>query len=282
MRVVVGIPAHDEAESLPSCLTAVLAAGRHAVHRGVARHVHVVVAAHRCTDDTAQVASALLPEDGSGSPGDGVLPDAVPVTGEVLLDRTSSCVGQVRNGALFAGLRRLGVPSGEPATWLFSTDADTVVPRDWITRGLQAAQRPGDAAQPQGQAAQPQGDAAQPQATRGVAAPAPVAVAGLVDLANWNATPMQRQAYEAQVARGLFPGGHWHAYGATLAVRSDVFAALGGFPHRAVGEDVGLVSALRQAGFAVATPTDWRVTTSARSPGRAEGGLGDLLGRLGD
>ncbi|WP_374929797.1 glycosyltransferase [Kytococcus sedentarius] len=248
--VVVGIPAHDEEDHIGPCLEAVLRAATRAVDApGLVRRVHVVVAAHRCTDATARRATALL-ERATGDPR---------VTGEVLVDDVSTTVGQVRDRALRHGAQRLQRLQSTQATqrtqpdalWLLSTDADSRVPDGWVEDLLAIARAEGASV-----------------------------VTGLVDLVAWEASEAERAAYERRVAEGLHPGGHWHAYGANLAVRQDVYAQVGGFPHRAVGEDVGLVQALRRAGAQVVSTTTVRVATSARAPGRARGGLGSLLADL--
>lgn len=239
--VVIGIPAHDEEAEVAGALAAVLVAARGALLAGAAARVHVVLAAHRCRDRTAACAAEALTPTGQ----------TAGLTAEVLDDRVSQTVGQVRDRALRAGLERLGWREGAAdPPWLLCTDADSRVPTDWV------------------------------QAVLAEAAPGIGAVAGLVDLAGWQAGPAAQREYRSRVATGLHAGGHWHAYGANLAVRADVYLAVGGFPRRVHGEDVGLVRALREAGVGVATPTDLRVATSARSPGRARGGLGDLLGEL--
>lgn len=250
-QVVVGIPAHDEADLIGPCLESVLAAaGRAVASPGPVRRVHLVVAAHRCRDATAERAGELLQR----AQGD------ERVTGEVLEDLTSTTVGQVRDRALRRGLAHLGPGNGEDDVdseegetppWLFCTDADSRVPADWVEGLLEVASREG----------------------------APV-VTGLVDLEAWDAPAAGKAEYHRRVAEGFHPTGHWHAYGANLAVRWDAYRRAGGFPRRAVGEDVALVRALRAAGVPVASTTAVRVTTSSRAPGRAAGGLGSLLAEL--
>ncbi len=75
--------------------------------------------------------------------------------------------------------------------------------------------------------------------------------------------------------------GHRHVYGANLAVRLDAYDRVGGF-RGVLGEDQDLVDRLRAAGEPVLATYAPLVSTSARTPGRAEGGLGSLLQRLGE
>ena len=46
------------------------------------------------------------------------------------------------------------------------------------------------------------------------------------------------------------------------------------------GEEHALLAAVRAAGHPILRTIDWRVATSGRTRGRAQDGLGDLLGRL--
>lgn len=113
-HVVVSVPAHNEQALLGPCLDSV----QHAVALAQDFHadvrVETVVALDRCTDRTAEVATA----------------HGVRV---VKLERPG--VGVARDAAIDAGLRSLGHP--DPArTWLACTDADTVVPPAWLVRQL--------------------------------------------------------------------------------------------------------------------------------------------------
>lgn len=234
-RVLVAIPARDEQQLLVRALESVLiAADRLRRQRDV--RLTIGVAAHHCTDDTFAVAAQAL----TGADG---------IEAVVVRDRVSATVGEVRHRLVqrLAGWRW---PSAD--TWLLSTDADSVVPPDWMTGLLRVAERE---------------DA--------------VAVAGMTELVDWSATRQSRAAYAAIIAAGLTEdGGHRHVYAANLAVRLDAYAAAGGFPAVASGEDHALVQAIRAAGGRVATPREPTVRTSGRMPGRAAHGLGSLLTTL--
>jgi hypothetical protein len=67
------------------------------------------------------------------------------------------------------------------------------------------------------------------------------------------------------------------ASGASLAVTTEAYLAIGGLPPRAVGEDVALVEALNRAGFKVRHAMDVCVSTSCRFDGRARGGAADTM-----
>ena len=86
--------------------------------------------------------------------------------------------------------------------------------------------------------------------------------------------------YTALVARRITGETHGHAYAANLGVRADGFAQVGGFPPVVCGEEHALLARLRGADLRVVSPNDVRVRTSARTRGRAAGGLADLLSAL--
>ncbi len=159
-------------------------------------------------------------------------------------------VGMIRTALIRRAAAQLGLPL-DPGTWVFSTDADTSVPAGWIADGL------------------------------AFAGEEPVLL-GLVDLAeDARISHEARAAHDRIVAAGInTDGSHNHAYAANLAVRADAFTRLGGFPAVANGEERALAVAAREAGLPVRTSARWRVTTSARTTGRAAGGLAALLHRL--
>lgn len=112
-RVVVAIPARNEAERLPAALDAV-----HAASGMSPVPVLVVVAADACTDDTAAVAEAH---------------------GALVVVSKAGRVGAARGAAIAAALERLDV---DPARiWIANTDADSAVPVDWLTVHLEFAER---------------------------------------------------------------------------------------------------------------------------------------------
>ena len=230
--LVVAVPAHNERSLIGACLQSVRAAVEHARRAGAVRHATVAVALHRCTDDTGEQAAAALAD----SDVDSVL-WTVP-------ERLT--VGGVRTRLVEAAAAGL-----DGQTWVFSTDADTVVPVDWVTATLQ----------------------------QGLTRRAEL-VLGLVDLSDWRADAAAHQAYEALLAAGQTETGHAHAYAANLAIRLGAFRRVGGFPELEHGEEHGLAAACRAAGLLVVSTRYPRVRTSARMPGRADHGLGHLLSEL--
>jgi hypothetical protein len=155
-------------------------------------------------------------------------------------------IGDVRN----LGVRRVASLLGDVTerTWLLGTDADTVVPPTWIVDHLRYAET-------------------------GAAA-----VAGAVDLDDPHLLPVDTLArYTRLVAARVAGRTHGHAYAANLGVRADAFLQVGGYPGVVCGEEHALLARLRHAGHLVLCPTDVRARTSARTAGRARGGLADLL-----
>lgn len=243
--VVVAVPAHDEAALVASCLRSVAAAAEAAVEEGAIARAEIVLVAHRCRDETATVARhALATRRGSHR-----------VTSSVIAWDEPADVGAVRDHAVRHGLR--AVSGSAPDTWVFSTDADTVVARDWMVRALGEARRD---------------DA--------------VAVVGMVTIDSWRGSRSGLRRYRELIERGLYTDeqgrpAHRHVYGANLAVRADAYLAVGGFPANGHGEDQHLVDALAAAGHRMVRTRDVVTTTSGRTTGRAGGGLAHLLRRLG-
>ncbi len=241
-RVVISVPARDEAAVIDGCLAGLRATVRHARRRGLIDDAMVVVAAHRCRDDTASVAARWL-RDGD-------------LAGEVLVDDESASVGMARDRAARRGLDLLDGDAAD-RRWILSTDADTVVGEDWIARILHVADRC-SAACVVGLAALDE--------WRG----------SVEGLAAYDAL------LESKLRGSTVGDEHDHVYGANLAVRADAYLAVGGFPHTPHGEDQQLVDTLAAAGYPVARTRDVSVTTSGRTLGRAQDGLADLLWRLDD
>lgn len=220
--MVVVIPAHDEASLLPYCLASVAIAAEVVAKRAV---VHTVVVADTCTDTTEAIAKAY---------------DAQ------VIEVAYRNVGAARATGVTVGLGALG-PWPPSRTWLASTDADTVVPGDWLERQIDLA------------------DA-------GV-----TAVAGVVRVDSFSDHPTgTARAFAALYASGPHLA-HSHVHGANIGTRADAYQRAGGWGELHLAEDHDLWRRLREAGErCLATTTLW-VTTSGRALGRADGGFADLL-----
>lgn len=114
-RAVVVVPAHDEAERLPSCLKAILTAATCAPIP-----VSTIVVLDACTDD-----SALL----AGQFGDDVH----------FVEVDAKNVGATRAGGFTHARNALGIErSDESRVWYATTDADSRVDPDWLIGQLSA------------------------------------------------------------------------------------------------------------------------------------------------
>jgi hypothetical protein len=234
------VPARDEEDGIRATVHHVLASLDVARRDGLVDATTVEVVAHRCTDRTAVRAAAALLDRHDG---------------HVTRDHTSVTVGQVRDGGARRALRRLDTCAS--ATWVLSTDADTLVGPDWVA-GLLTAARAASAE----------------------------AVVGITTLDRWRGTERAAVAYERLLRDKTCPDAspglhqHDHVYGANLGVRADAYLAVGGFPHVGHGEDQALVDALAARGHRLLRTTAVTVVTSGRLHGRATGGLADHLARL--
>lgn len=223
------IPARDEAAALASCLASVVAAADEA---GAQHGVHIVVVADSCTDTTAGVAAAAL----AGMP-------ASIVTAQV------GNVGIARRIGARAAVRAW--PSRPPGrTWIAMTDADTLVPRDWLRRQLDAARHGW------------------------------CAVIGGIAVNDWSPRDPRLPWLLTRYETAQRQAGRAAVHGANLGVRADVLGVVGGVPALALAEDAALLDALDRAGVPVLHMADLVVRTSARRSWRAPGGFSSLLDRL--
>lgn len=230
--VGVVVPAHDEEATLPGCLAALLLAAAEPRLTGIP--VLVVVVADDCADTTVAVARSLL----AGT------------AGRVMAVRRRN-VGAARAAGFAEVLAWYG---GLPpaALWLATTDADTLVPPDWLTRQVDLAGAGWDA------------------------------VAGTVRVLDWGGRAGRlADRFDGYYSRDRLAGdGHLHVHGANLGLSAAAYAEVGGIPPLALAEDHALVAALRARGRRVLASGDLVVTTSGRRQARAAGGFGDLLTRL--
>ena len=117
-KMIVAIPARNEANDIAKCLRSVaIAAGQCDVH------VEVVVAADSCCDDTIDVARS--------TPMNGV--------GVSIIEGGWASAGSARANAVARGLSGSGIPSQR--VWIANTDADCQVPDDWCRRQIDLAER---------------------------------------------------------------------------------------------------------------------------------------------
>jgi glycosyltransferase involved in cell wall biosynthesis len=111
-RVVVVVPARDEAATITACVSAVLLAAA-----GCPVPVDLVVVADACRDATATLAAAA---------------------GARVVTSRAGSVGAARARGVEEALR--AVPARDlPGTWIACTDADSAVPPAWLAHHLRCA-----------------------------------------------------------------------------------------------------------------------------------------------
>ena len=224
--VGVVIPAHNEQDLLPTCLASVRRAAQ--ALRGLP--VHVVVAADACEDLTAQ----------AGRRG-----------GASVVTVGARSAGAARAAGAAEVLRRARHldPAG---VWLATTDADTLVPVNWLRQQVRYASQGWDA------------------------------VVGTIRVADWSSyspgtRSLFRERYEG-FATGT--GLHTHVHGANLGFRASAYLRAGGFPALPTAEDHALVVALTVGGSRVLRTRALPVVTSARREARAPHGFSHYLRQL--
>ena len=248
LRAVVVVPAKDEEATLPG-----LAAALDVVERPDGwgpESVEALLLLNDCTDGSERVARALA--------------ETRPWlrVAHVALDVPH--VGRARQ-LLFdvAAARLLG--AGRPDGLVLSTDADSRPRPDWLAATVAEARAGAGAVFGRIGLVAEERAALDPGVRR----------LYLLDLGYRRALERLRDLYDPSPT-DPYPRHHQH-YGASLAVRADAYARAGGMPLVRSSEDVALYRALVAAGVAVRHSDRVRVDTSARSVGRAEGGLADAF-----
>ena len=210
------IPAHNEEHHITACLTSILFAAEHPALTG--QPVSVVVVLDDCSDQTEQVVSAH---------------------GVGLITVSFQNVGKARA----TGAEHL-LAAG--AKWLAFTDADTVVPYDWLARQVEFKAD---------------------------------AVCGTVKVDSWsNHGNLVRSKY--MECYQLIEN-HRHIHGANLGLSAEAYRNAGGFQHLTAHEDVHLVADLKRVGAHIIWTATNPVITSARKDYKCRGGFGEYLVNLG-
>lgn len=222
--VAVVIPAHDEEALIGRCLSSVARAVAHAREGAPDLVAVVVVVLDACTDATEPQVRRWPVE---------------------VVEISARRVGAARRTGVTHALSTLDASPHE--TWIAMTDADTVVPVDWITHQLDLADAGVDV------------------------------VLGTVrpDFADLSA---RHVAYwRATHHRGRPPG---NVHGANLGVRASTYAEAGGIPDLSAHEDVALVRAARAIGARERASDVHEVETSGRLAGRTPAGYAAFLARV--
>ncbi len=244
LRSVVAIPAHNEADRLPACLGSL--AGQHDGPPS-----DVVVLLNNCTDDSE---IALARFAGSGAMRVHAICRELPPH--------RAFAGTARQLAMLHAARLAG-----PEGVLLTTDADAVMPPDWLGANLRALSAGVDVVT--GRAViDPTEALAIPQALHDADA-RECAYAALLD----------------EIASLLDPDPadpwprHDEGSGASIAVRVAAWRAAGGMPAPPFGEDRAFIAALRRIDARIRHAPEVWVTVSGRIEGRAQGGMADTMRR---
>lgn len=212
------IPAHNEEALIRRCLYSVVKAARH-------------------PDLRSEEVSILLVVDASS-------------------DRTALMGAMEGVAQLSVSYRNVGLARSEGAgeliargaRWLAFTDADSLVPRDWLARQLSYRAD---------------------------------AVCGTVRAIDWNTygplNELVRRSFRARYREG---DGHRHIHGANLGVCARRYMEVGGFDALASGEDRALIEKLMKAKARIVFAAKPHVWTSARRRGRAPDGFSAALRAL--
>jgi hypothetical protein len=131
----------------------------------------------------------------------------------------------------------------EGRTWYATTDADSVVPTDWL---LRMADSEADM------------------------------VLGVVRVSAWRNHPAQVVRRYLRTYQSKGPG-HNHIHGANMGFRAEAYWAVGGFRALPTGEDVELVDRFEAAQKHIHRDATLSVATSDRRDARAPGGFANHL-----
>lgn len=215
-RVRAVIPVHDEELLLGACLRSVVAAADRV--RAGGAEVDIVVVLDACGDRSRSIAAAFPVE---------------------IVSISARNVGIARGAG-----SDLVLPGGAEAQWFAHTDADSVVPVNWLAHQLDLMRTGADV-------------------MVGTVRPD---FADLTSrhIAHWKATHVPGR-----------PNGHVH--GANLGVRAATYREIGGFAGLPEHEDVAFVDAARLAGAAIVASDGCEVLTSGRFFGRTQGGYAGYL-----
>jgi hypothetical protein len=244
---VVAVPVRDEAERLPKLLAAL---GNQSWVKSTGDKLPIVLVLNNCRDGSASVVRRMAHE----------LPQLRLIRVEAEFSPERAHAGSARRVAMDTAALH-----GGPRAILISTDADAVPPTNWIEENLDAVIAGADLV-----GGLIVGDPAEEslhgpgflrRATR------QLRYARLVDELAAILHPLPYDPWPR----------HTDHTGASLAVRSEVYAQLGGIPAIPTGEDVGFVTKALRGGFRLRHAPGVRVQVSARLEGRAKGGMADCI-----
>lgn len=217
------VPARDEADHLPQALDALQLAVGAVLRYAPGLLVSVTVVLDSCRDGSAYVVA--------GRP----WVRAVEVEHGVVGRSRAAGVDRARAAAP-------DVPADQ--VWVACTDADTVVPTQWLVRQLAMAEGGAEY------------------------------YLGVVHPDTEQLDPLTRARWWE---RHHLVEGHTHVHGANMGFTLAAYDAVGGFAPLATGEDVELAAALGASGRTGVATADCPVLTSGRTAGRAPLGFASYL-----
>jgi GT2 family glycosyltransferase len=243
LRSIVAIPARNEAERIEECLRS--------LDRQSRRPDRVVLLVNNSTDETASLARSLARE---------VRFSLETIDCELPLDLSNA--GNARRLAL-----NTAAADAFDNDALLTTDADTIVPPNWIEANLAVLVAGADAVcgrailDPRDAYAIPEHLQADDRLERHLIY--------LLDALAWELDPELHDA----------PPRHVEASGASLAVTARAYRRVGGIPAMASGEDRAFVRALWKMDAAIRHDPSICVIVSGRIDGRADGGMAGTIRR---
>ena len=243
-RTVIAIPVKNEADRIGGCLQSF------ATQEGVdLADVAVLLMLNNCTDGTADVVRGLAP----------TLPYCLELH-QVELGCAHANAGWARRLAMEAAAR-LAAPDGV----LLTTDADTLAHCDWIEANLREIDAGHDAV-----AGYVMADPMELMEL-----PPAILERGRLE---WE---YQQLAAELDARVDCEEHDAWPRHnqncGASAAVTLRAYRLIGGLPPRPVGEDRALFEMIRRIDGKIRHSLEVQVVTSARTDGRACGGLADEI-----
>jgi hypothetical protein len=246
-KPIVAIPVRDEAERLPALIEAL---ERQTWISQTNQILPIIFVLNNCDDDSAQVLKEMSAR----------LPHLALSVIDVHFPPDCAHVGSARRLAMEEALRTAGLNSV-----LLTTDADAVPAPDWIDANLRAIENGADLV-----GGSIIGDCDE-EAVLG-----PGFLQRATRHLHYARLVNQLSALINPVPHDPWPRHSDHT-GASLAVRGEVYWAVGGIPALPFREDVAFVSAVCRAGYRLRHPLDVQVVVSARLEGRATGGMADCL-----
>ena len=223
-EVAVLIPARNEDVLLARCLESVI---RATDSLPATVSATIVVVSDSSTDRTAEIACSLIKACGS------------------VLHTRAGTVGTARALAASYAIERAAGPLSN--IWLANTDADCIVPRNWLSDQIDLA-------------------------SSGIEA-----VAGIVGVDSFEEHGPEVAARFLATYLIHADGTHPHIHGANLGVRADRYVEVGGWANLKTAEDHDLWARLRETGVRMLSSAQLQVITSGRRTGRAPSGFANAL-----